>query len=124
MGMAPLSTRMAPNHITATVDRFMMRVSTGMVTANRRLTRMAGLEQVQVDLVEALLLVLGAHEGADDPDARQRLAHDLVDAVELALHRLEQRDGAAHDEADDQDHERQDDEQQQGQRGHPRGRPG
>ncbi len=41
MPIAPSATRIAPNHITATVDPFMIRVSTGMVTANRRLTRMA-----------------------------------------------------------------------------------
>ena len=38
MGIAPLSTRMAPNHMTATVERLTMAVSVGMVSANRRLT--------------------------------------------------------------------------------------
>ena len=61
----------------------------------------AVLEQVPVRVVEALLLVLGPHERADDADAGQRLAHDLVDPVELGLHGPEQRDGPAHDEADE-----------------------
>ena len=39
IGISPLSTRNAPSHRTATVDRFMISISTGMVIANRRLTR-------------------------------------------------------------------------------------
>ena len=50
--------------------------------------------QVPVGLVEAALLVLGPDEGADDPDAAEGLAHDLVDPVDLDLDRPEQRQGA------------------------------
>ncbi len=39
MGMPPESTRMEPNHITATVERLKMAIIVGMVTANSRLTR-------------------------------------------------------------------------------------
>ena len=58
---------------------------------------------------------LRAHEGADDAHAGQGLAHDLVDAVQLGLHRPEERDGAAHDEEDDDEHEGQDHDQEAGQ---------
>ena len=41
IGISPLSTRIAPNHMTATVDRLRIAVITGIVIANRRLTRRA-----------------------------------------------------------------------------------
>ena len=99
--IAPLSTRMAPNHIVATVERLRIRVITGMVTANRRLTRMRRVEQVEARLVEPAFLVFGPDERPDDPNAGERLAHDLVDPVELHLHRAEERDRPAHDQADE-----------------------
>ncbi len=61
--------------------------------------------QVVVRDLEALLLVASPHEGPDDPDAAERLARDLVDPVDLDLHGLEQRQGAGHQQADDQRHE-------------------
>ena len=54
-----------------------------------------GLEQVAVGRLEARFLVARPHEGADDADAGQRLAHDLVDPVDLHLDGPEERDGAA-----------------------------
>ena len=39
IGIWPLSTRSAPNHMTATVERLRIAVMTGIVTANSRLTR-------------------------------------------------------------------------------------
>ena len=86
---------MAPNHMTATVDRLRIAVIIGIVMANSRLTRRVVSNRSRLAIVEARLLVPRAHEGADDADARERLAHDLVDPVELDLHRLEQRDGPA-----------------------------
>ena len=47
IGIAPLSTRYAPSHSTATVLRFMISISAGSVIANSRLTRSAGLHEVQ-----------------------------------------------------------------------------
>ena len=44
-----------------------------------------GIEEVAAGRLEPALLVPGPHEGSDDADARERLAHDLVDAVELGL---------------------------------------
>ena len=38
MGMSPLSTRCPPNQMTATDERFMMSMSTGMMIANMRVT--------------------------------------------------------------------------------------
>ena len=92
IGMPPLSTRQAPNHMTATVDR--LKISHHHRDRHREepVDPQAGVEQVLVGDVEALLLVLGAHEGPDDAHAGQGLAHDLVDPVELDLHRPEERD--------------------------------
>ena len=39
MGMPWLATWMLPNHMMATVDRFSIRVSVGIMTANSRVTR-------------------------------------------------------------------------------------
>ncbi len=35
MGIAPLATRRPPNHMIATVERFMMPISVGIMIANR-----------------------------------------------------------------------------------------
>jgi hypothetical protein len=64
--------------------------------------------QVAVGGVEPLLLVVGPDERADHADAGECLARDLVDPVDLLLHRLEQGQGPAHQDPDDQRHERQD----------------
>ena len=92
---SPRSTRIAPNQITATVERLKIAVIVGIVIANSRFTWSEVVEQVAVGDVEALLLVPGPHEGADDADAGERLAHDLVDPVELDLDGPEQRDRPA-----------------------------
>ena len=75
-----------------------------------------GRGQVAVRDVEALLLVLRADERADDADAAERLAGDLVDAVDLDLHRLEERQRPGHERADDEGHDRQDHDQDARQR--------
>ena len=41
IGISPLSTRSAPNHRTATVDRFMITMSVGIMSAKSRLTESA-----------------------------------------------------------------------------------
>ena len=69
-------------------------------------------EQVGAGRLEPRLLVRRPHEGADHPDAGEGLAHDLVDPVDLRLHRPEHRDGAAHHDADDERHQRQDHDEQ------------
>ena len=71
-----------------------------------------GVGEVRVRHVEALLLEVVAHERADDTHARERLAHDLVDAVDLDLHRAEQRHRLRERDADERRHERQDDDEQ------------
>ncbi len=88
IGISPLSTRMAPNHMTATVDRLMI--------ADQRRDHE---REEPVDLERRVGQVRGspsskrrsswsrAHERADDADAGERLAHDLVDPVDLDLHR-------------------------------------
>ena len=116
IGPVALSTRIAPNHMTATSDRLRIAVITGIVRANSRLTAIAVSNRSLVGRLEALLLVAGPDERPDDPDAGQRLARHLVDPVELDLHRPEQRDRPAHHEADDEAHDRQDDDEQARQR--------
>ena len=54
--IAPLSTRIAPNHTTATVERRKITESTGIVTANRRIDLERRLEEVVARHVEAALL--------------------------------------------------------------------
>ena len=66
------------------------------------------LEQVVARDVEARLLAAGLDERPDDADPDERLAHDLVDPVDLDLHRPEERDRAAHDQTDHEGHQRQD----------------
>ena len=80
--------------MTATVERLRIAVMSGIVTANSRLTRSVVSNRSRLADVEPLLLVPRPDERADDADAGQRLAHDLVDPVDLDLHRPEQRDGA------------------------------
>ncbi len=41
IGICPLSTRMPPNHRTATVDRFMIAMRAGIISAKSRLTESA-----------------------------------------------------------------------------------
>jgi len=89
---------------------------TGIVIAKRRLTRRGRVEQVDVRVVEALFLASGPDEGPDHADAGEGFAHDLVDSIELDLHRPEQRDRAAHDDRDERGHERQHDDEKAGQR--------
>ena len=91
MGIAPLSTRYAPNQMIATVEKLKMPMSDGIIIANRRVTVSWVSVRSTVGLVEAALLVVGAHERPDHADAGELLAHDLVHAVDLDLHRLEQR---------------------------------
>ena len=67
------------------------------------------LRQVGVRDVEAAFLVVVSNERPNDPHARQLLAHYLVHAVDLLLHRLEQRKRTAQHHADDDRHEGQDD---------------
>ena len=57
IGIAPLSTRIAPNHMTATVDRLRIAVITGIVIAKSRLTRSEVSNRSRLAVVEALLLV-------------------------------------------------------------------
>src|SRR5665648_583286 len=64
-----------------------------------------GVGEVQVSGVEALLLVADAGEGADHAHAAEHLARDLVDAIDLLLHRHEERDGAAQYETDEDGHD-------------------
>ena len=91
IGISPLETRIAPNHRIATEERLKIAISSGSITANRRFTcRDVAVRSLVRDL-EPLLLVPGPHERADDPDAAERLAGDLVDPVDLDLDRLEQR---------------------------------
>ena len=101
MGMPSSAIWLPPNHMMATVERFRMTVSVGIMSANRRLTLSVVVREVVVGDVEALLLVPRAVEGADDAHAAQHLARDLVDAVDLLLHRREERDGPAQHEADE-----------------------
>ena len=116
IGMSPLATRMLPNHRIATVDRLKMSISVREHQGEQALDSQRGRRQVAVGDVEPLLLVAGADEGADDPDPAERLAGDLVDPVDLDLHRLEQRQRAGHQEPDDEGHERQDDDEDPRQR--------
>ena len=85
----------APNQMTATVERLKIAVIVGIVIANRRLTRSEVSNRSRLAVVEALLLVPRPDERPDDAHAGQRLAHHLVDPVELDLHRPEQRDRPA-----------------------------
>ena len=123
IGSAPSSTRIAPNHMTATVERLKIAKITGLVSANSRLDAERGVEEVEAGGLEPRLLVARAHEGADDAHAGERLAHHLVDPVDLRLGRPEQRDRPAHDEPDDERHQRQDDDQQSRTAGRPCGGP-
>ncbi len=68
-------------------------------------------EEVPTGVVEAAFLVTRSHERADDPDPGQRLAHDLVDTIELGLHRSKEGDCPVHDDSDEYDHDWQDDDQ-------------
>ena len=111
MGIAPLAMRSPPNHMIATVERFKMPMSAGIMSAKRRLTLGAVSVRSALASSNAPLEVV-AHERPDDADARERLAHDLVDAVDLDLHRLEQRHRAHEHEADEHRHEREDDDEQ------------
>ena len=54
--------------------------------------------QIEIRLVEPLALVRAAIEGANDADAAQPFAEHQVEAIDLRLHRLRQRNRAAHDE--------------------------
>jgi hypothetical protein len=71
-----------------------------------------GVGEVAVGDVVARLVVIGAHERADDADAAQRLAHDLLDAVGPLLHGLEERHRSRGDHAHDDGHEGHDDDEQ------------
>ncbi len=73
-----------------------------------------GLGDVGVRLLESLGLERLAHEGAHDADPRQLLAEHAVDRVDPDLHAPEQRDHAAHDGADDDEHDRNRDEHDPG----------
>ena len=71
IGIAPLLMRWPPNQMMATVERFMIRKSAGIIRAKSRWTRTAVVGEVGVGVLEALLLVLGPHEGADHAHARR-----------------------------------------------------
>ena len=83
-----------------------------------------GRGQVAVGDVEALLLVARPDERPDDADAAEGLAGDLVDPVDLDLHRLEQGQRPVHQRADDDGHDRQDDDQDRPTAARPDGGPG
>ena len=87
MGMPWLATWMLPNHMMATVERFRMSVSVGIMSANSRVTRSVVPVRSALATSKRCLLVAGAVEGADDAHAAEHLARDLVDAVDLDLHR-------------------------------------
>ena len=72
-----------------------------------------GVREVGVGDLEAALLVVVAHERANHAHARERLAGDLVDAVDLDLHRLEQRHRPRDDEVQERRHQRQHDDEDQ-----------
>ncbi len=59
----------------------------------------ADVGEVVVRLSEAAAFDVLAHEGADDADARELLAHHSVDAVEAVLELAEERNHAADDGA-------------------------
>ena len=112
IGIAPASTRMRPEPDHGDGGQVEDRRDDRERKGEQAVDAEAGVEQVDVRVVEALLLVPRPDEGPDDAHAGERLAHDLVDPVELDLHRPEQRDRPAHHEADHERHERQDDEEE------------
>ena len=73
-------------------------------------------EEVAAGRLEPRLLVPRPYERPDDSDAGERLAHDLVDPVELDLGGPEQRDRPGHHEPDHEAHQRHHDDEQPGQR--------
>ena len=107
--MPPLSTRWPPNHMMPTMEKFdddeQHREHDGEEPEDATVVSVRS----WLAVAEALLLVVGAHERPDDPDAAQGLTHDVVDAVEPRLHGPEERDGLPKDQEEEDDHDRQDD---------------
>ena len=116
MGISPLATRM----LAEPQDRDRREVEDGHQQRDHQREQPVDLErrrgEVAVGDVEALLLVRRPDEGPDDANAAQGLAGDLVDAVDLDLDELEQRQGARHQQPDDEGHDRQDHDQDRRQR--------
>ena len=89
--LAAVDTRMAPNHRIATDDRLKIAISGGIISANRRLTWREVAVRSWFATSKRSSSWLRPDERADDADAAERLAGDLVDPVDLALDRLEER---------------------------------
>ena len=83
-----------------------------------------GVGQIEIRLIEPLALMRAAIERADHADAAQPFAEHQVQAVDLDLHRLRQRNRAAHDHAEDHRHHRHDGDQHPGELRHPATAPG
>ena len=124
IGIAPLSTRIAPNHMTATVERLRIRVITGMVTANSRLTRRDVLNRSRLASSKRSLLVLGPDEGADDPDAAS--VSRMTWLIRSSFTCIARKSGIARlmTRPMKTRHERQDDDEQRATGDRPGGRPG
>ena len=66
-------------------------MTTGNISANRRPARSAVSVSSALAVAKRSASIALAHEGADDADAGELLAQDLVDRVDALLHRAEQR---------------------------------
>ena len=98
ISMVPSSTWMPPNQITPTTVTLSTSIASGKSSTNSEPTLRPTTMMSVLAPREALLLDVFAHEGAHDADARELLAHDAVDGVELLLEAAEQRHHAADDE--------------------------
>ena len=109
--MTPASMRWLPTQIIARLVMLSIRMSAGISTAIRRLTRDRGVGQIEVRAIEPFALAGAAIERANDADTAQPLAEHEREPIDLALHGRGQRHGATHDEREHSRHHRHDGDQ-------------